>query len=1088
MSKQRLYFEEDDSNGDYRFDTNDGTISKEFQEGTQELDIQWKQFILNLKPITQTATYRKYKFDSFYHSYACTMIKQLNRYGIDGLLNPKSDTEAGKELLRQEGAQNAFSFKDHYEPENQLVDGAYPEEGFDFDFDGPYGIYNWELFFHAPLHIATKLTQNQKFEDAQKWLHYIFNPTETKGNVPERYWKVKPFYKNEEENGVSVILEQMASGDKAFNRQLDQWMKNPFQPHVIARLRTVAYMKTVVIKYLDNLIQWGDNLFRRDTIESLNEATQIYILASQVLGPKPISIEKPQVATATVEDILNVTSNLNKSLVDLESEIGSIDTDQEVDIGQGMNNLNSVLYFCTAPNDKLLKYWDTVADRLFKIRHCMNIEGVTRSLALFEPPIDPALLVKAAASGLDIGTVLNNVSGFTLPHYRFRVLIQKANELCNDVKSLGQSLLSALEKKDAEELSLLRASQEVTLLKAIRQIRKQSIEENKENLASLENANELSEIRRQFYNSREYMNRSEGEQLKKLDLSNNFQSGAGSGQVLAGKLALFPNWNIGINGAFGSPSITTSFGGSFLSQAAMVESQALSVLASREQHLATKAGITGGYDRREDDWELQTELAEKEIEQISRQIAGAEIRLAVSERELVNHDMQIQQSSEAEAFMRNKYTNRDLYNWMITQVSGMYFQSYQLAYDVARMAEQAYGHELAQENTSFVQFGHWDSLKRGLLAGEKLQADLRRMEIAYLEQNKREYELTKHIALSMLSPSQLVNLRENGACDIQIPEVLFDLDHPGQYMRRIKSVRLTIPSVSGPYTNINAKLTLLSNRIRKNTEDPSSYAYVANDPRFRYNVAGVQSIATSSGQNDSGTFELNFQDERYLPFEGAGSIGSWRLELSSDFRQFDYDTISDVIITMNYTAREGGEVFKAAVNESIEVGLNKFADILVASGKGLQRTFSLKTHFPNELYNLLQPTTTPDEQRTSLSVKQEHFPYYLKDKTLSFSTNVLPKNISVMVKFKNEATLVPGDLTSLGLSLEYGSTPQVLGPDPILSALDPFPLRFQEFAISSGSPIETWGMVITGTNLSTLLNSTEVEDIYLIMNYTVSNP
>ena len=29
--------------------------------------------------------------------------------------------------------------------------------------------------------------------------------------------------------------------------------------------------------------------------------------------------------------------------------------------------------------------WDTVADRLFKIRNCMNIEGVVRSLALFQP-------------------------------------------------------------------------------------------------------------------------------------------------------------------------------------------------------------------------------------------------------------------------------------------------------------------------------------------------------------------------------------------------------------------------------------------------------------------------------------------------------------------------------------------------------------------------------------------------------------------------------------------------------------------------------------------------------------------------------
>jgi hypothetical protein len=51
-------------------------------------------------------------------------------------------------------------------------------------------------------------------------------------------------------------------------------------------------------------------------------------------------------------------------------------------------------------NDELLAYWDTVGDRLYKIRHCMNIEGVVRQLALFEPPLDPGLLAKAAALSL----------------------------------------------------------------------------------------------------------------------------------------------------------------------------------------------------------------------------------------------------------------------------------------------------------------------------------------------------------------------------------------------------------------------------------------------------------------------------------------------------------------------------------------------------------------------------------------------------------------------------------------------------------------------------------------------------------------
>lgn len=35
---------------------------------------------------------------------------------------------------------------------------------------------------------------------------------------------------------------------------------------------------------------------------------------------------------------------------------------------------------------------ETVADRLYKIRNSLNIEGVKRTLALFAPPIDPGML------------------------------------------------------------------------------------------------------------------------------------------------------------------------------------------------------------------------------------------------------------------------------------------------------------------------------------------------------------------------------------------------------------------------------------------------------------------------------------------------------------------------------------------------------------------------------------------------------------------------------------------------------------------------------------------------------------------------
>src|SRR5579883_3401679 len=42
----------------------------------------------------------------------------------------------------------------HYNPNSTAVQHPYPVKNLDFTYNGAYSIYNWELFFHAPLLIA----------------------------------------------------------------------------------------------------------------------------------------------------------------------------------------------------------------------------------------------------------------------------------------------------------------------------------------------------------------------------------------------------------------------------------------------------------------------------------------------------------------------------------------------------------------------------------------------------------------------------------------------------------------------------------------------------------------------------------------------------------------------------------------------------------------------------------------------------------------------------------------------------------------------------------------------------------------------
>ena len=422
-----------------------------------------------------------------------------------------------------------------------------------------------------------------------------------------------------------------------------------------------------------------------------------------------------------------------------------------------------LLYFCIPTNEKMLEHWDTVADRLYKIRHCLNIEGVARQLALFEPPINPAALVKAVAGGMDLSAALADLDA-PLPLYRFAVLLQKANEVCNDVRSLGAALLVALEKKDAEALGLLRQTQEIRMQEAVKSLREQQIDEAKENLEGLKRSRAVVETRRDYYRDIARLNAQEQLHLDKMAEAHLEAEIAQGIKLGASIISYLPAIDLGASGFGGSPIAKFKIGGLELGQAASLASDVLGFLSQIASNDAAMASAKGGFDRRWDDWKLQESLAGKELDQFDTQIAAAEIRVTLAEKELENHLLQMENAKATDAFMRGKYTNQDLYQWQTGQISAVYLQSYKLAYDLAKRAERGYRFELGVADSSYISFGYWDSLKKGLLAGERLQYDLRRLETAYLEQNRREFELTKHVSLAMLDPLALVQLRETGRC------------------------------------------------------------------------------------------------------------------------------------------------------------------------------------------------------------------------------------------------------------------------------------------------------------------------------------
>jgi hypothetical protein len=932
-------------------------------------------------------------------------------------------------------------FPARYNP-SDLVQQPHPVKDLDFTSGGAYSIYNWELFFHVPITIAIHLSKNQRFAEAQRWFHFLFDPTDdSEGSTPERFWKVRPFQTTDVKEVEGVLVNLATNADPTLRdetvRSIEAWKAAPFRPHVIARYRQQAYMYKTVMAYLDNLISWGDSLFRQDTGEAIDEATMLYVLAANILGPRPQPV--PKKGTVRPQTYANLRADLKQFGVVMREVETAVPFDlmpfPTEDGGDNerlttLRSLGQALYFCVPRNDKLLSYWDTVADRLFKIRNSLNIQGIFRQLPLFEPPIDPALLARAATAGLDVGAVVNGLNQ-PLPLVRFQLLVQKAAEMCQEVKSLGNNLLSAMEKEDGEAMALLRAKHERIVMEMVEHVRyaqvQEAIKSREGLLKSLALAvqrytyyerqlgkkpdeiaiPELDELGKDRLNKMRFATQEpevapreiemdieqdlgdsggkivssyEAEEMKKSGRARDLQDTVRVLQLLAQGFTMVPDpkldahyWGIG-----GTINLA---GGEKLAAVAKFAADVALAYADRLDYEASRAAKVGSYARREQDWAFQSNLAAGEVTQIFKQLRAAQIREAIAELELNNHRQQMKHAEEIERFLNEegaesngKKTNKALYAWMKREVKGLYGQCFQFAFDIAKKAERALKHELGNPELSYLQFGYLAG-KEGLLAGEKLYVDIKRMEMAYHDLNQREYELTKHVSLMQVDPLALLQLRTTGRCTVSLPEALFDMDGPGHYFRRIKSLAVSIPCVTGPYASINCTLTLLKSSIRKTQVLDDGYAREdAEDNRFDDYFGSLQSIVTSSGQNDSGMFETNLRDERYLPFEGSGVISEWQLELPADVRQFDYDTISDVILHLRYTARQGGGLLRNGAVANLEDRIKE------AQAVGSVRLFSVRHEFPSEWAKFksvrIGGTTTTGE--LSLDIREEHFPYWSK--------------------------------------------------------------------------------------------------------------
>jgi hypothetical protein len=699
-----------------------------------------------------------------------------------------------------------------------------------------------------------------------------------------------------------------------------------------------ARRRALTLEFCQTLLDWGDVLMRRRAPEAFRQARQLFDTVARITGKQPKSLLRPEpTQPAPVSAFVPEFAPLNP---------------------------------------RLLNLYDTVTDRLALVHNCLNHERLNG-----HGEIDYFGDSPVREGWRTLMDPCDDENGCCCGHspYRFTFQIQRALELAGKVRELGAQLLAAYEKGDAEILASIHAEQERELLALGLPIRQDQWRDADWQVQALQQTKDANQASLTYYTNL-YNNGLINDELQNLTLSTNAMQTRTSANVIAAvgeSMTIVPDFFVGAMSTFSQIPIGTKLGGLF-----DAISKFMHTVADIQASTAAIDMTQAGWDRRSVEWFHQMQVLPVEIQQTELQILGAQRRRDQAMQELNNQQRQLENSAEVQDFLRDKFTATELYLHLRKQTSSLHTMMYRLARCTALEAQRAFNFERGHTTRRFVPTDTWDGLHEGLMAGERLETALHHMQKSYFDANTREYELTKHFSLRLHFPQEFIRLKTTGCCEIELPEWMYDLDYPGFYMRRFRDLRVTIPVVAGPYTGVHCRVTLLNSqtRIDPTLEAPATHCCCETRPGNRYEACphdrrivrtygAREAIATSSGQSDSGLFELNFHDERRLPFEFHGAVCRLRIELPPENNYFPMESLNDYIVQVDFTAREGGTLLRRAAGEAAQKHLP-------GSGWCL---LDVQYEFPDAwqmLRNALSRSNSPDARpKLTLRLERRMFPF-----------------------------------------------------------------------------------------------------------------
>jgi hypothetical protein len=614
--------------------------------------------------------------------------------------------------------------------------------------------------------------------------------------------------------------------------------------------------------------------------------------------------------------------------------------------------------FCVPRNPVLQALRLRANLNLYKIRTCRNISGLKRELEVYVGPTDTQTGMPTIGAGGQL--VLPGTTRIQPTPYRFQTLINRAKQLIQNAMQIEQAMLSALEKSDAEAYALLKAKQDMRLAKAGVTLQSLRVTEAQGGvkLATLQRNRAMIQIK--TYNKWISAGLSELEKAiigQYIGLSV-AQAVAGSSEAALQQM---------MTQASGTNTFATA--GIIGTASTLISARAtmavLGATISITQLLASQ-------ERRMEEWSLQKALAEQDYAIGDQGISMAEDHVRVAEQERTIAQMQADNAQEGVDFLSVKFTSKELYDWMSGILERVYSFFLQQATAVAQLAQSQLAFERQETPPSYIQADYWEGPssggsasanpaanapdRRGLTGSARLLQDIYQLDQYAFDNDKSKLQLTKTISLAQLDPFAFQQFRETGILTFATPMDLFDRDFPGHYLRLIKRVRTSVIALIPPSQGIRAGLSSTGLSRVVSGGDIFQKISLRRDP---------ETLALSSPINATGLFELDAQStsEMLLPFEGTGVDTFWEFRMLKASNQLDYDTIADVLLTIEYTALNSFD-YQQQVIQSPALTRPFSAD----------RAYSFRREFADAWYDLHNPDQSDRPMEVTFETMRVDFP------------------------------------------------------------------------------------------------------------------